>query len=313
MNLRKVTRYVFALILIICLNFFIPRAMPGNPISNILGEDVQLSAAQIAELERELGLDLPLHRQFIRYLARLGRMDLGYSYHYQREVGEIIGSRLRWTLLLALPSIVVGAVVGAFAGAVAGFRPAKPGNRVMTATALALHSAPPFFLAIILLYLFSYKLGWFPLKGYYTTGGLADVLNHLVLPVVVLSLFAASRNLMIMRGSVLQERKRHYVTFARAKGASGRRVLFRHIFLNASLPLVTMIALDFGFILSGALFVEIVFSMNGMGTLIFDSVSTRDYPVLQGAFFVIALMVLAANLLADLLYGFLDPQVRRAR
>ena len=209
MTIRKTARYLLAILFIISLNFFIPRAMPGNPLLNILGEDVQLSKEQLAELENEFGLDLPVHLQFIRYLEKLTRLDLGYSYHYHRPVSELIASRLRWTLLLALPSILIGAVTGAIAGALAGFRPSGIGGRFLTAGALALHSAPPYFLAIILLYLFSYNLGWFPLKGYYTTGTVLDIAAHLVLPMTVLSLFSAARNLMVMRGSVIQERTRH--------------------------------------------------------------------------------------------------------
>jgi len=312
LTVKKAVRYVLAGLAIICINFFIPRAMPGDPVHYILGEDIGVDSDQITEIKHELGLDLPLHRQFSRYLGRLARLDLGYSHTYHRQVSDIIGSRLRWTLLLAIPSILIGAIAGSIGGAVAGFYPSKPGSRFVTAAAMTLHSAPPFFLAILLLYLFSFKLGWFPLKGYYSTGGFLDIVSHVALPTLVLSLFTSVRNLMIMRGSVLQERRRHYVTFYRAKGLSESKVLFCHVLPNASLPLLTMISLDFGFVLSGALFVEIVFSMNGMGTLIYDSVSTRDYPVLQGSFFVIAFMVLAANLLADILYGALDPQVRRA-
>jgi peptide/nickel transport system permease protein len=287
--------------------------MPGNPLANILGEDVQLSAEQLAAIEHELGLDLPLAAQFGRYLGRLVRLDLGYSYRLHRRVADLIASRLKWTLLLAVPAIVIGAVVGALAGAVAGFRPQAPGSKGLTMSALVIYSVPPYFLALLLLYLLSFRLGWFPLKGYYTTGTVPDVIRHLALPVIVLSGFTTTRNFMIMRGSVIQERTRHYVTYARAKGLGTGGVLFKHVFWNASLPLVTMIALDFGFVLSGALFVEIVFSMTGMGTLIFESVSARDYPVLQGAFLVIAIMVMGANLLADIAYGLLDPQVRRGR
>ena len=172
------------------------------------------------------------------------------------------------------------------------------------------YATPPFFLALILLYVFAVEYPVFPLKGFYTTGTWTDVLKHLTLPATALTLFSASRNFMIMRGSVLQEKKRLYVDYARAKGLLGASVLFKHVFQNASPPLVTLIALDFGFIFSGALFVEIIFSMNGMGTLIFDALMSRDYPVLQGSFLVITFMVIAANCVADLLYGWIDPRVR---
>jgi peptide/nickel transport system permease protein len=168
-------------------------------------------------------------------------------------------------------------------------------------------------MAILFLYFFAFKLGIFPLKGYYGTGTLPDIIWHLVLPVLVLTLFTSARNFVIMRGSVLQEKNRLYPLFARAKGLSDKQVLNRHVFWNASLPLITLIALDFGFIFSGALFIEIVFSMNGMGTLIYDSIKALDYPVLQGAFLVIALMIVSANILADITYSLVDPRVRHQR
>jgi peptide/nickel transport system permease protein len=200
----------------------------------------------------------------------------------------------------------LGGLTGAFAGWLAG----RPTERTATALALAVYATPPFFLALVLLYVFAVAYPLFPLKGFYATGTWADILEHLTLPVTALTLFSASRNFMIMRGSVLQEKKRLYVDYARAKGLLGASILFKHVFQNASPPLVTLIALDFGFIFSGALFVEIIFSMNGMGTLIFDALMSRDYPALQGSFLVITFMVIAANGVADLLYGWIDPRVR---
>ena len=310
---KKALRYLLAALLILSFNFLVPRAMPGDPLANLLGEDVLLTAEQITELRGELGLDLPLYRQYLRYWRRLARLDLGYSYHYSRPVLALLATRVRWTLLLAAPAIVLGALAGALLGALAGFRPQRPASRLSTAAALVLYSVPPYFLALILLYLLSFRLGLFPLKGYYTTGTIPDVARHLTLPVLVLTLFTATRNFMVMRGSVIQERLRLYVTYARAKGLLEARILYRHVFWNASLPLITLLALDFGFILSGALFVEIAFSMNGMGTLIYEAVRTRDYPVLQGSFLAITMMVITANLLADVAYALIDPQVRIRR
>jgi peptide/nickel transport system permease protein len=310
---KKAARYVLAAFLILSFNFVIPRTMPGDPLANLLGEDVALSPEQIAEIRSELGLDLPLYRQYLRYWSRLLRLDLGYSYQYGQKVLDLLVTRFRWTFLLVAPAIVLGAVAGALLGALAGWRPQRPASRLGTAGALTLYSTPPYFLALIILYLLSFKLGVFPLKGYYSSGSFFDVAHHLVLPVTVLTLFTATRNFMVMRGSVIQESARHYVTFARAKGLLDGEVLFAHVFWNASLPLVTLLALDFGFIFSGALFVEIAFSMNGMGTLIYEAVGSRDYPVLQGAFLFITVMVILANFLADLTYALIDPQIRGNR
>jgi peptide/nickel transport system permease protein len=160
------------------------------------------------------------------------------------------------------------------------------------------------------MYIVSFKLGIFPLKGFYLSLSPGDVAYHMALPILMMSLFSASRNYTIMRGSVIQEKRMPYVAYARAKGLFGDEILFGHIFKNALLPIITVLALDFGFIFSGALFIEIVFSLNGMGNLIYDAILSRDYPVLQGAFLIITLMIVFANLIADMLYGLLDPRVR---
>ena len=183
----------------------------------------------------------------------------------------------------------------------------------MTTFFLWIYCTPPFFLSLIVLYVFAFKIGIFPLRGFYETGTFTDIAKHFFLPVLVLSLSLASRNYMIMRGSVIQEKGKLYILYARAKGLLNHSILFRHAFKNASLPLITLVALDIGFIISGALFVEIVFSMNGMGTLIFDALLARDYPVLQGIFLIITIMVVLANFLADIVYRIIDPRVSEQR
>jgi len=307
---KKALRYLAALFIIFTLNFIIPRAMPGDPITNLLGENFVVSETTIQELKIELGLDKSWPAQYLHYWKDIFTLRLGYSYHFNQKVITIIFSRMKWTLALLIPSILLGAFMGTLLGALSGWRKKTFANNATTWTFLAVYSSPPYFLGIILLYIFSFKWGLFPFKGFYDTGTFLDILQHLFLPILIMSAFAASRNYMIMRGSVLIEKEKPYVVYARAKGLYGDSILFRHIFKNASLPVITLIALDFGFLLSGALFVEIVFSMNGMGTLIYEALLSRDYPVLQGCFLIITIMVISANFIADFLYGFIDPRVR---
>jgi peptide/nickel transport system permease protein len=308
---RKISRYILAFAAIGTLNFFIPRLMPGDPLVNLLGEDFSLTRDQVQDLREELGLDRPLGVQYIEYWRDIATLDLGYSYHYSRPVASVIGNRMGWTLALVLPSLIIGAVGGAVFGSRAGWKAESTGSKIATSAVLCVYSIPPFFLALIFLYLFSFRLGLFPLKGYYETGTFLDVLRHLVLPVLVLSLFTMSRNYMIMRGSVIQEKRKLYALYARSKGIGSALVRKRHVFWNSSLPLISLIALDFGFIFSGALFVEIIFSMNGMGTLIYEAIRELDYPTLQGSFFIIAVMIIGFNILADLVYVLVDPRVRK--
>ncbi len=308
--MKKAARYLFALFFIISLNFFIPRIMPGDPITNLTGEDFLVDQESIDQLQSNLGLDKPIFIQYLHYWKDVFGLNLGYSYHFHEKVAQLILSKMKWTLLLLGTAILLGFVLGTLLGALSGWNRNTLGNKAATTFILSLYSTPSFFLSLIVLYIFGFKLGLFPLKGFYESRTLLDIIHHLFLPVAVFAVFLAARNYMIMRGSVLQEKGKLYALYARAKGLMGQSILFRHIFKNASLPLVTLIALDFGFIFSGALFIEIVFSMNGMGTLIFDALLARDYPVLQGSFLVITVMVVLANSTADLIYGFIDPRVR---
>lgn len=308
--MKKLLRYFLAFFFILSFNFLIPRVMPGDPLTNLLGEDFSVSPERIEILEAELGLDKSLFGQYLDYWSGLLRLDLGYSYHFHDKVTRVILSRILWTLGLVGAAVLLASVVGTYWGALSGGAKQTFKNKSATSFFLAVYSTPPFFLALVLLYFLSFKLGVFPLKGFYEAGTAGDVLWHMALPVFSLTLFLAARNYIVMRGSVIQEKGKHYVLFARAKGVPARRILFGHVFKNAFLPILTLVALDFGFIFSGALFVEIVFSLNGMGTLIFDALLSRDYPVLQGCFLIITVMVIAVNFTADILYSFIDPRVR---
>ena len=307
---KKVSRYILAIIIIFSLNFVIPRAMPGDPLTNLLGEDVILTDSSVTTLRSEMGLDRSFSQQYLDYWRSILKLDLGYSFHRHSPVSDIIFTRMKWTLLLALPSLLLGGVLGTVLGALAGWRCENRSQKMKTAFFLGVYCTPPYFLCLLALYLFSFKFALFPLKGFYDTGSAIDIAHHLFLPILVMTLFSLSRNYMIMRGSILQEKSSLYATYARAKGLYDAEILFRHVFKNALLPIITLLAMDFGFILSGALFVEIVFSMDGMGNLIYDALLSRDYPVLQGSFLIITLMVVSANLLADILYSRLDPRVR---
>lgn len=307
---KKAIRYILALFLIASLNFAIPRLLPGDPLTNLLGEDVILTEGSAQELRLKMGLDQPWSYQYLDYWRSLMRLDLGYSFHLHRPVSGLISDRMKWTLLLAVPPLITGSILGTILGALAGWRRSCRSQKVQTALFLAIYCTPPYLLSLIVLYLFAFQLGLFPMKGFYSTGSIQDIVHHLFLPALMMTLFTLSRNYMIMRGSVLQEKSSLYAAFARAKGLYDKEILFRHVFRNALLPIITLLALDFGFILSGALFIEIVFSMNGMGSLIYDALLSRDYPVLQGSFLIITIMVVSANLLADLLYSRLDPRVR---
>jgi peptide/nickel transport system permease protein len=313
---KRLLRYGLSFLLIITAIFLIPRMMPGDPFISLLGEEVYYRSPElVAELKAQYGLDRPLPEQYLSYLQNLAHGNFGYSFHYSQPVRDVIVYKMKWTLVLLIPSVILGALLGIVVGSLAGWRRSSSMDTSITSLFLFLYSMPHYWLAMLFVLIFAFYLGLFPLSGI-TSGGLEgveklqDVLWHMALPVFVLTLFGAAYNYFIMRSSVIQASGEGFVLTARAKGLGERDVLFRHVLRNAMLPLVTVIALDIGFMVSGALLVEIVFSWGGMGTLVYDAVMARDYPLLHGSFLVIAVCVMAANFLADVLYAVLDPRVR---
>ncbi len=302
--------------IIMSLNFLLPRLMPGDPIMNILGEEAYYGSAQVLqELKAQHGLDQPLYTQYIRYFGSFFQGDWGYSFLCMRPVLEAVSLHLRWTLALVLPAIFLGALLAAVAGALAAWYRQSKLDVGLSAFFLFCYSMPTYWLAMLLLFIFGFQLGWFPLGK--VTGGdasglayLLDVGWHMFLPVGLLVVSKAAYDFLVVRNSVVSIYGEDYVLMAQAKGLSQMAVLFKHALRNAMAPLVTVTAIQFGAILSGALMVEIVFSWPGMGTLIFEAIGARDYPVLQGAFFMIAVCMLTANYIADMIYVWLDPRTR---
>lgn len=313
--LGKLIRYGFTLFLILSLNFALPRMMPGDPVVNLLGEEALHNDPRMIELLRaEHSLDRPLHIQYFKYLHSLTSMDLGYSIHKNLSVVELMVASLVWTLLLVFPSVVIGSTLALLFGSLAGFKSKSMADFLLTALALLFYTSPPFLLAMLLLSIFAFHLGLFPL-GNLASGGkeglnyVLDVVWHLFLPVAALSLLGASYKFLVVRNSVTQILDEQFIVAARAKGLTERNILLRHVIRNILPPFISMVALSFGFMVSGALIIEIVFSLNGMGTLIYDAVVARDYPVMQGCFLVLTVFVLAANFAADMLYAAADPRI----
>lgn len=301
---------------IMSLNFLLPRLMPGDPIMNILGEEAFYGSPQVLEdIKAQYGLDGPLHGQYLRYLGNYLTGDWGYSFLSMRPVFDSISLHLGWTLALVLPSIILGALLATIAGALAAWYRKSKLDVGLSAAFLSVYSMPHYWLAMVLLFVFGFLLGWFPLGKVATgdTSGVSYVLDvawHMALPLTVLTLSKAAYDFLVVRNSVVSIYGEDYVLMAQAKGLSQMAVLFKHALRNALAPLVTVTAIQFGAILSGALMVEIVFSWPGMGTLIYEAIGARDYPVLQGAFFIIAVCMLTANFIADMVYIWLDPRTR---
>lgn len=311
--------YLVAVFSLISLNFFLPRLMPGDPVTLLTarGSPVYVTPETKAALIHYYGLDRPLAAQFGRYLIDLVHGDLGTSVIYNRSVTAVIAERLPWTLLLIGTSLLIATVVGGLAGIHSAWRRGRASDRVLLVVFLALSNIPSFFLAPLIVLVFAVKLQWFPLAGATTPfAGFGafrqsgDILFHLVLPAAVLALSSSASSYLVMRASMVSEIGADYMVLGQAKGLRSRRLKYRYAARNALLPAATATALQLGQVVAGAVFVETVFAYPGLGQLMVDSIAARDYPVLQGCFLILTVGVLTLNFLADAVYPRLDPRVR---
>lgn len=320
--LRIFAQYAAVLAIALSLNFLLPRIAPGSPIYYLLGPNVvaAMSQEELADVLRQFGLDKPLWAQFLAYLRGIATGDFGASAWLGQPVWDVVFERLPWTLLLMGWSLALSAFFGTVIGVVSAW---KRGGRVdvlSLAVVLFVGSMPYFWVAMLLITLFSAELGWLPSFGAYQIGTAPGSLDYwtgiaerLVMPVIALSLVQTASILITARSAMSMALDQDYITFARAKGAPERRIFYGHAFRNARLPIYTRITVEFGQLVGGALVVETVFSYPGLGSLVIGGVGARDYNLLQGVFLVATLGVILANLIADLGYPLLDPRVRRTR
>ncbi|HJP88595.1 MAG TPA: ABC transporter permease [Candidatus Limnocylindrales bacterium] len=316
---RKLGQALVTIVAIILLNFVLFRLMPGSP-ERVLFRNPNLDPAVIVALREKWGLDKPLiPDQLVAYIESTVTLDFGYSFKFRSQpVTEVIADRVWPTVLLVGLGEIVSIIVGLAIGAYTGWRRGGMADRVGNGLSLILYSMPYFVIGMPLIIIFAAGLHLFPTSGMGSIGGankplldgLIDLGRHLVLPLTTVSLGLIGGYSILMRSAIIETRTEDYITTARAKGLADGRILRAHAFRNALLPMVTLIAINLGYVIAGAITAEIVFSWPGLGTLTVTALSARDYPVLQGIFLLLAVSVVVANLLADVAYGFLDPRVR---
>jgi peptide/nickel transport system permease protein len=313
---RKATAAILTIFIILSVNFVIFRMAPGDPV-RMMFKDPRVSAKQL-ELQREkFGLDKPLGGQFLAYLNQLAHGDLGISFWQKRPVTEVIAQRIPNTLILVLTALAMSTILGIILGALAGWVSGTKLYTFILSASITLYSIPAFAMGIILLLVFSYYISVFPLGGIVTPASgytgfayIGDVLWHMCLPAFSIILWYIGEYVILTRSSMLDVLGQDYITTARAKGIKESRVLRKHALRNALLPVITLTGINVGFAVAGVIEAETVFSWPGVGKLIYDAVSKRDYPLLQGVFLVFAVSVVLANLIIDLIYGFVDPRIR---
>ena len=331
---RKVLQAIVTIVFVVILNFMLFRLMPGSP-ERILLRNPHLNPETIAAAREKWGLDKPLlpldisivppsvrvnpENQLFSYLESTAAGDFGLSFQFRgQSVVDVIGVRFWPTIILIGLAELIAIVVGLALGSMAGWKRGGKLDRVGNGASLILYSMPYFVIGMPLIIIFAVNLGWFPTSGMLSPGvryesfldQLLDFARHLVLPLATVSLGLIGGYSILMRSSIIETRSEDYVTTARAKGLTDRSILRAHAFPNALLPTVTVIAINLGYVVAGAITAEIVFNWPGLGTLTVDALSNRDYPVLQGIFLLVSVFVILANLGADLIYGRLDPRVR---
>jgi ABC-type dipeptide/oligopeptide/nickel transport system permease component len=299
--LRRLLLTVPVLLGVATLVFALIHLVPGDPAQSMLGESA--SPTEIEALQKSLGLDKPLLTQYRAFLAGVARGNLGTSFRFGTPVTQEIRKRLPDTAILAVSAMAVAIVFAIPLGIVAAvFRGRLPDHAAMT-LALAGISMPSFWLGPLLAILFAVRLGWLPVSGSGTP-------LHLVLPAVTLGTALAAILARMTRSSVIEELRELYVLAARARGLSQARAVLRHAFRNSLIPVVTIIGLQFGAVLTGTIITETIFGWPGVGRLLIQAINTRDYPLVQGCILFISVTYVAMNLITDLTYGFLDPRIR---
>jgi len=325
MGLRTyiVKRSIYSFILlafVLMLNFAIFELMPGDPTA-LFANQVRLGGAEAArEMAKLWGLDQPIYVRFAVYMRNMLTGQFGISYISMKPIAEEVVDRLLNTFLLVGMSTIFSIIIGVILGVLAAHKRGSIFDSSAVLTSLTTYSVPSFWLGMILLLIFHYRLNWFPSGGTssFSPGNpppnifiaISDRLWHLFLPVLTLTLFMYGGYLLLARATMLEALTEDYIITAKAKGLKQRTVLFKHALKNASLPLITNAAISIGFIISGAIITEQVFNYPGLGMWIWKAIDWTDYPVLHCIFFLIAIAVIIANFIADLLYGVIDPRIK---
>ena len=297
--------------------FFLMHAAPGDPTSIYLANP-NIDARVIEQMRENLGLDQPVHIQYVKWISSFMQGEFGYSFSQKRPIADILKDTIPNTLILSGVALAIIFLLGIVIGTLQAVRQYSWGDNLATALAFFFYSMPSFWFGLMLILLFAYKLQWLPASqmtsvNYEFMSGsaqLVDRLKHLLLPALALGVGGAASVARYMRSGMLEQVRQDYVRTARAKGLSERKVIFKHAMRNALIPVITLLGLFLPFLMAGAVLIETVFAWPGMGRTIVTAIFQRDYPVVLATAFVISVMVILGNLIADMLYSIVDPRIR---
>ena len=317
--LSRLLQAIALVLAVVVLNFVLVHLAPGDPVETIAGASGGMSPELKAELRAKFGLDKSLPVQLGTYLGKVAQGDLGYSYFFNSPVSRLILERVPATLLLVLAAVLVAFGLGTGLGVLSARKPNGLLSQSITVISLVGFAAPVFWTGIMLVILFASVLPWFPVSGMrsvqsvaptFSPSDIADVLHHLVLPALTLALVYIAQYSRLSRASMLDVLGADYIRTARAKGLAEGTVLYKHALRNAVLPVITILGLQFGNVLAGAILVETVFNWPGLGRLAFESVLRRDYPTLLGVLLFSSIVVVIMNQLTDVAYRIVDPRIK---
>lgn len=314
----KIIEITFIFFVILTLLFFLFRLSPGDPVSKMV--DPGMTPEDMRHLIQQMGLDKPVWEQYLIYVKNFCTGNFGVSFHYGEPVSKIIGQRLGWTILLFTTSTILAALVGVFLGKIAAWNKGKWLDTFLSMSALVCYTLFLPWFALLLIWILGFKLGLFPLGGILSpelwVGNaswfvrLMDIVHHMMLPLITLFIINLGSYLLLMRSSMLGVLREDYIITARAKGLSEKIIRNRHAAKNAALPVITSVGLSLAFSINGGALTEQIFTWPGIGRELIFAVSNNDYPLAQACFLLIALVVLVANFIVDILYAYLDPRIR---
>ncbi len=319
--LSRVLQGLALVLAVVVLNFVLVHAAPGDPVETIAGASGGMSPELMAQLRTQYGLDKPLPVQLGIYLGKVITGDLGYSYFFNLPVTSMIAERVPATLLLVISSVLIAFVVGTTLGVLSSRKPNGMLSQFITVLSMVGFAAPVFWMGIMLVILFASVIPILPVSGmrsidsvssghFFDLKDVLDVLYHLVLPTLTLSLVYLAQYSRLSRAAMLEVLGSDFIRTARAKGLADRVVMYKHALRNALLPVVTVLGLQFGNVMAGAILVETVFNWPGLGRLAFDSVLRRDYPTILGVLLFSSVVVIVMNILTDLAYRLIDPRIK---
>ncbi len=315
--LRRILQTLLLLVVLSYLCFSLMALMPGDPVELLISSNPKISTEDVARLREFYGLDQPTYVRYLKWAETILKGDLGYSRTYRIPVAEMLGPSLKYTFILSMSSLLLSLAVAIPLGIFCALRPNSKFDYTVNLLSFAGISAPSFWLGIVLIIIFSVKLGWLPAGGYQTTGIVYDNFLHeildkgkyLILPVLSLSIQSIGRFSRFTRSAMLEAMRNDYIRTARAKGLSENNVVWKHGFRNALIPLITIVTLSLSSVFSGALITETFFAYPGAGRLIYTSIIGNDFNVAMVSFIISIAMVLFMSLIADLLYGVADPRI----